>query len=163
MKGLKNLIRLARITMAGKDDGNAPLQQMEYLGKVADGIIIFPYGYHANVPADVAALMLALQGSPDNRVAMPFNTKDRPTLKESEVVFFHPKTGFFLKWDENGDLIGDNGTGKFTLSGDTMTVDANLVVNGTMTNNGKDVGDTHGHTQGNDSGGDTEDPISGVT
>ena len=45
----------------------------------------------------------------------------------------------------------------------SLTLTGNLITVGTMLNNGKDVGNTHGHTQGNDGAGDTEQPIVGVT
>lgn len=58
-----------------------------------------------------------------------------------------------------------------TISADTtVTLDAtnidlvgNVNITGTLTNNGKDVGDTHGHTQAPDGNGDAQAPISGVT
>lgn len=163
MSIIRKLIRLCKITEFGKDDGSYAKQKMEYLGKDADGVIVFPYGMHANVPADVLALMFSAMGYPESRFAIPFNTKNRPKLAENELAFFHPPTGSSIKWDANGDLTIDNGTAVITMIGDTLTLTGNLVVNGTMTNNGKDVGDTHGHTQGDDSGGDTEAAISGVT
>lgn len=163
MNILKRMIRLSKITEASKDDESYPKQKMGYMGKSADGIIVFPYGMHANVPANVLTLMFAAMGMAESRFAIPFNTKNRPKLAENELAFFHPPTGSFIKWDENGDLTINNGTATITMIDNTLTLTGNLVVNGTMTNNGKDVGDTHGHTQGNDSGGDTEDPISGVT
>ena len=67
---IKNILRWARITAPGADDKQFPAQQMEYLGKVADGVMLFPYGMHGNVPADVLALIGSVQGNPDNRVAI---------------------------------------------------------------------------------------------
>ena len=160
MSIVRKLIRLANITEASKDDENIPKQKMEYLGKDADGVIVFPYGMHANVPAGVLALMFSAMGFPESRFAIPFNTKNRPKLAENELAFFHPPTGSFIKWDENGDLTIDNGSATWAMIGDTVTLTGNLVVNGTMINNGKDVGDTHGHAQGDDSGGNTETNIS---
>lgn len=163
MSAIRDLLRWARITKAGDDAGQFAVQQMEYLGKVGDGAMLFPYGYHGNVPADFLALMVAVQGNPDNRVAIGCLPKSRPTLKDGETAFYHPPTGSLIKWDEDGNLTIDNGSATMALTGDTLTLTGNLVVNGTMTNNGKNVGDTHGHTQGNDSNGDTEAAISGVT
>ena len=82
MKNLiKNIVRWAKITTAGTDDQQFATQQMEYLGKVADGIIVFPYGLHGNVPPDALALMFAVQGNPDNRAAIAWTPKNRPKLK----------------------------------------------------------------------------------
>jgi len=171
----KNVIRMSRITSPGADDKQFPTQQMEYLGKVADGITVFPYGFHANVTADVLALMFSVQGMPENRFAMPFNTKKRPKLAAGEVAFFHPPTNSFIIGRANGDLdieTGNGGTGNVnincrqanitasesvtldtpetTLTGN-VTIDQNLTVTGdttlssTVTSGGKDISDTHTH------------------
>lgn len=190
---LRNLLRWARITKAGSDDQQFATQQMEYLGKVADGLIVFPYGIHGNVPPDALALMFAVQGNADNRAAIAWTPKDRPKLKEGEVAFYHPPTDAFIIWRQSGDLdieTGEGGSANVNVNckqanitaSESMTVDtpestftgnmtvqgqitgqSNLNITGTMTNNGKNVGDTHGHTQGNDSGGNSEAAISGVT
>lgn len=110
MKNLiKNIVRWARITKAGSDDQQFATQQMEYLGKVADGIIVFPYGIHGNVPPDSLALMFAAQGNPDNRAAIAWTPKDRPKLAEGEVAFYHPPTGAFIIWRASGDLDIETG------------------------------------------------------
>ena len=157
---LKNLIRLARITASGSDDEQFPSQQLEYLGKIANGIMVFPYGMHANVTPDVLALMFAAQGHPENRFVIPFNTRNRPKLAEGEVALFHPPTGSFIKWDEDGNLLINNGSSTLTIIGDKMTFSGDLQVVGDITarfGTGNDVGlGTHKHSQGNDSDGDSE-------
>lgn len=52
-------------------------------------------------------------------------------------------------------------TGALFVQGLT-TLESSVDVTGTMTNNTKDVGDTHRHSQGNDSGGSVEQDIEGV-
>lgn len=157
MKGLKNLLRLARITGPGKDDGNIPIQQMEYLGKAVDGVIVFPYGMHANVPGDTAGLMFAIEGFPENRATLPFNLKKRPTLAAGEVAFFHPLLpDLIIKLQANGEML--------IKSAVKINFEApETEFTGVVKANGKIIDDTHGHTQGDDSGGDTEAVISGVT
>ena len=110
MSKFRNLIRWARITKAGSDDKQFATQQMEYLGKVADGLIVFPYGLHGNVPPDSLALMFAVQGNPDNRAAIAWAPKDRPKLAEGEVAFYHPPTDAFMIWRANGDLDIETGS-----------------------------------------------------
>ena len=168
IKMVRNLLRLARITKAGDDTGRSPVQQMEYLGKTADGVIVFPYGMHANVPADTAALMMALQGNAENRFALPFNTSDRPKLADGEVAFFHPLLpDMIIKLQANGKMLIKSGVSvdvdapEATFSGN-VTITGNLEVTGTttlgttVTSNGVNIGETHVHTQANDSGGNTE-------
>lgn len=175
MSMLKNLIRWAKITKAGSDDTQFATQQMTYLKKVGDGIMVFPYGTHANVPPGALALMFAVQGNPDNRAAIAWTPKNRPTLAEGEVAFYHPPTKAFIIWRASGDLdieTGDGGTGNVninckqanvtasesvtfdtpeaTFTGN-VTIDQNLTVTGdttlsdTVTSNGKDTSDTHKH------------------
>jgi len=132
MKMLRNLLRLARITSAGKDADNVPIQQMEYLGKVADGVIVLPYGLHANVPADIAAIMMALQGNPENRYAIPFNTDKRPKLAAGEVAFFHPPTDAFIIWRASGELdieTGNGGTADINIKAANVNITAAENVN----------------------------------
>lgn len=122
-----NMIRWARITKAGSDAEQFATQQMEYLGKVADGIIVFPYGIHANVPADSLALMFAVQDNPDNRAAIAWTPKKRPKLAAGEVAFYHPPTDAFIIWRKTGDLdieTGNNGTASINIKCKDITVDA---------------------------------------
>jgi len=129
MSIIKNLIRWARITKAGSDTEQFATQQMEYLGKVADGLIVFPYGLHGNVPADALALMLAVQGNPDNRAAIAWTPKNRPTLANGEAAFYHPPTGAFIIWRKTGDLdieTGGNGTANVNIK----CKDANITASG---------------------------------
>lgn len=73
--------------------------------------------------------------------------------------------------DTNVQLKKDDGTvaitlldsGEIDITAPTITLNGNVTITGTVTNNGKNIGDTHGHEQGVDSNGDTEQPISGVT
>lgn len=158
---LRKLLRWGRITKSGDDTGQFPIQQTEYLGKAADAVIVLPYGFHANIPADALAMLFAIQGNPDNRAALPLSVKQRPQLAEGEVAFFHPETGSVVVWKADGSLEIET-LQSVTITAPTVTINGNLVVSGTMTNAGKDVGSTHQHAQGNDSGGSTEQNIVGV-
>ena len=178
----RNLLRWARITKAGENGQQFFTQQMEYLGKTSDGVIIYPYGIHGNAPIDCLALMMSVQGNADNRAAIAWDAKNRPDLEEGEVAFYHPPTKGFIIWRKNGDLDIDTGqtegakgsinvicrqaniaaSESLNIESPETTIDGNFTVNGTMTNNGKDVGDTHRHSQANDSDGNTEQDISGV-
>lgn len=153
---LRNLLRWARITKSSKDDQQFPTQQVEYLGKVADSAMVFPYGYHGNVPDDVLGLMAAIQGNADNRAIVGVLPKVRPTLAEGEVAFYHPSTGGFIIWRASGDLEINAGSNKLNITASETNF------TGTVKANGKVIDDTHGHAQGNDSGGNTETNISGV-
>lgn len=62
----------------------------------------------------------------------------------------------------NGNVVITGSLTQGGGGGGTASLSGGLEVTGTMTNNGKDVGDTHSHAQGDDSGGDTQQNISGV-
>ncbi len=178
---LRRLIRWARITKAGTDTESFAVQQMEYMGKVADGLIVFPYGIHGNVPADSLALMFAIGGNPDDRAAIAWTPNNRPELKDGEVAFYHPPTDATLIWKENGDLdivTGNEGAANINITCATANVTATAAVNitsplttingdltvtgatalsATVTSNGKDISDTHTHT------GSPTAPLGGVS
>jgi len=188
---LRDLLRWAKITKAGSDGEQFHTQQLEYLGKTANSVMVFPYGVHANCTPDSLALMFAVQGNPENRACIAWKPKDRPVMASGEVALYHPDTNSIISWRKGGNLeittaanvditcanatincanITANVSGSATLAADgsvnvttpTLTLTGDLVVNGTMTNNGKDVGDTHRHAQGVDSDGNTQQNIVGV-
>jgi hypothetical protein len=173
---LRDVLRWARITKSGSDQEQFHTQQMSYLGKTADGLMVFPYGVHGNLPPDSLALMFAVQCNPENRAAIGWTPKNRPQMAEGEVTFYHPPTNSIIAWREGGNLeittdanvdltcneATINASGSVEINTPTWTLNGNMIVNGTMTNNGKDVGDTHKHDQANDSGGNTEVQINGV-
>lgn len=156
---LRNLVRWARITKSGMDDKQFAIQQMGYLGKVADGLMVFPYGIHGNVPVDALALMFAVEGNPDNRAAIAWTPKDRPKLAAGEVAFYHPPTGGSMIWRANGDLdiqTGNNGTANINIKAAKINVIGETHLDSVVTSNDVDISHTHVHAQGNDDDGDVE-------
>lgn len=149
------MFRWARVTAARVDNEQFPVHQIEYLGKVANCFIVFPYGMDANVDADALALLMTVQGANGSKAAIAGSPQDRPkNLAAGEVVFYHPGTGSLIHFRANGDLdintIKDaqgnlnitttsvNITGDLNVSGDT-TLGANV------SSNGQDISDTHTH------------------
>lgn len=141
----RNIVRWSKITKSSPDDQQRPSQQMEYLGKVGDGIIVFPYGLHANVPPDILTLMFAIEGHSENRAAIPFNTTKRPKLAAGEVAFFHPLLpDMLIKLQANGKMLIKSGvsvdvdapeatfSGNVTIAGD-LQVAGDFNVDGTAT------------------------------
>jgi phage gp45-like len=128
----RKLIRFARITATGTDEGHVATQQMEYLGKVADGLIVFPYGLHGNVPADALALMMSVGGDPDNRAAIAWTAKDRPKLEPGEVAFYHAPTDAVMIWRTGGHMeitTGEQGQGNVTINCSQANINASDSVN----------------------------------
>lgn len=124
---LNKLIRWARITKAGTDTEEFAVQQLEYLGKLANGFVVFPYGIHGNLPPDSLALMMSVQGSAANRAVIGWTPKVRPTLEEGEVAFYHPPTGSTMVWRQNGDL-DINTAGNINVDCSTANVNASSSV-----------------------------------
>ena len=179
----KRLLRWARTVKAGSDTGQFAVQQVEYNGKLMNVLMVFPYGHHGNVPADALNLLMGIDCNTDEHAAIGWTPKIRPQLKDGEVTFYHPPTGGTATWKQNGDLditteydinivcknlnitcenMTVNASSEVIINVPEFTLNGNYTSIGTMTNNGKDVGDTHRHSQGSDSDGDAEQDIIGV-
>jgi hypothetical protein len=121
---LTKLIRWASVVRAGSDADQFPTQQVEYLGKVADCIMVFPYGMHANVHGDSLAVMLAMNGALDNRAAIPSSMNNRQALAGGEVMIYSPLSGSSVIFKANGDIIA-NAKGNITaIAGGNVSVTA---------------------------------------
>ncbi len=145
MSLIRSLIRWATIAKAGDDDPTKfHIQQVEYMGKVADALVVFPYGLHGNVPPGAFGIMFSIQASPENRAVIAWTPKDRPQLKEGEVSFYHPPTDAFLTWKENGDLdieTGSGGTGDINIKSGNINISSGdiNITSGDITVSGGDV------------------------
>lgn len=163
---LRNLLRWARITKGGSDAGQFATQQMTYRGKVADGMMVFPYGLHANVLTGSLGLMFSVGGDPDNRAVIAWTPKDRPVLSEGEVAFYHPPSDGQIIWRSDGSLeivSGNGGSADINITAANVNITGNVHITGSnVTHNGKEIGENHQHSQGSDSDGDSEVDIVGV-
>ena len=166
---MDGLLKLAEVTRPGKDDADYPIQQLGWLGRAGDGVMWFPYGMHANIPADELAIVMSMQGKAEGRIAFPGSPKSRPKeCPEGEVVFYHPKTGSSVRFRNSGDIeittesavtvtaptatfTGDvQVDGDLAVDGDIqtdsdLTVDGDTALGATVTSNSKDISDTHTH------------------
>lgn len=158
---LKNLLRWGKITKAGDDTGQFPVQQVTYLGKVGDCLMVFPYGYHANLTTDSLVALFAMHGQEENRAGIGYTPQTRPELAEGEVAVYHPNTGTMIKLQASGDILIDAPNVRFTgnvdIDGD-LTVTGATALSDTVTSNGKDISDTHTHS-GVQSGGSNTGPV----
>lgn len=152
---VKNILRWCKTTK--KDDGAAayPIQQVGYLGKVADALIVLPYGFACNVPNDTLALMMAVQASEGNRAVIPLSGPDRPQLKQGEVAIFN-QAGTYVKLLQDGSI---------EISANSVTVKGNLTVEGdtalgaNVTSNSINIGSTHTHSGVTTGGGVSGPPV----
>jgi hypothetical protein len=127
---LTKLIRLVSVVRSGSDTDQFPMQQVEYLDKVADCIMVFPYGMHANVDGNSLAVMMAMNGALDNRVAIPTSMNRRATLASGEVTFYSPVTRSSVTFKANGDVVVDSKNNLIaTVAGDaSVTADGDATV-----------------------------------
>ncbi len=135
MSEIKNQIKWVVVTKDGEDDPtNFHIQQIEYLGKNADTLMIEPYGLHGNVPPGAFGAMFSIQGNPDNRGVIAWTPKERRHLESGEVSFYHPPTDAFITWKANGDLdieTGNNGTAQINIkAGDINIESGNITIEG---------------------------------
>lgn len=121
-----------KITRKGSEEGEYPIQQATYLGRVSDFFVLFPYGMHANLPIDQLGLLIDRQG----RIFMGTSAIGRITVEEGEVVFYHPKTKSKTLYKNNGDIDIDTTTdtaGDFNIitKNANITTSEKVVVNAT--------------------------------
>lgn len=135
---IKDLIRWATVTNSSLDTEKFAVQQLSYLSKTVDSLMVFPYGTHANVPEGAFALTFSIQGNPENRACIAWTPNTRPVLAAGEVAFYHPPTSAFIIWRANGDLdiqTGDTGAANINVVANDINVTASNII--TMT--AKDV------------------------
>jgi len=147
MKGLfeklKNIIRFAKVTLVSGDDKQFPESQFEYMTKVKDVVVVYPYGMCAKAPVDNLAVLLTV-GHEENSVAIEMSQQNREKgLVSGESAFGNWVTGSIIKFSANGDInVTSNGNVNVTSSGtvnvtaSSTIVNGNLVVNGNITASG---------------------------
>lgn len=90
----------AKVTRKSSEEQTYPIQQVTYLGRVADQFVLFPYGMHANLPVEQLGLLIDSKG----RVFMGTSAVGRIVVEEGEVVFYHPQTKSKTHYRANGDI-----------------------------------------------------------
>lgn len=146
--------------VTGADKGQkVPVQQASVLGRIGNFVVIYPYGMYCDLPNDVYLKEIA------KGVVIPAAI-DRPDAARGEPIFYHPETNTRIIARNNGDL--DIIAGNVNITADMTTINGDLTVAGethlssVVTSSGKDIGLNHGHSQGNDSDGNSEQDINGV-
>jgi len=146
---IRNMIRWVKTTLPTKLGSSLPINQVQYMDKVAESVMWFPYGIHANVPAEALALMVSVQANEEAKVAFPGSPLERPTdLLPGEVAVYHPTLGTSIVLRNTGavEVTGTviNLTGAVTVTG-ALTVTGAAVLSSTVTSGGTDISDTHTH------------------
>lgn len=147
---MNSIIKRGSVSKDTSDGNSRPFQSIQYLGRVQDTEVFFPYGLHGNAPKGAMSILFSLLGQSSNKIAMVSAPTERPKVKTGEVVLFHPITqakSYFkndgsivtntdaaiLSLLKDGTIKAENGSGSITLNPDgTVVIDASLV---TMTGN----------------------------
>lgn len=131
----KRLIRWALVTKAGGDAGAYPIQQITYLGKTADAVMLFPYGLHANVDGDSIGPVFVFNGTDENRGMLPTSMTRRSKLGSGDVELYSPVSRSRVTIRANGNVEVDGADVSVTASGNaTVTAggDITATASGTL-------------------------------
>ena len=102
---ITNLVKTAEITLPDNDLGNYPTAQVSYYGKIVETQMVYPYGLHANAPANTLLKLTNNMGQEENTYGIPYSTNQRPKgLQVGEVVVGSPQVGNYTKFCVNGDV-----------------------------------------------------------
>lgn len=163
MAWFSRIIRWASVVRAGKDTDSYPVQQIVYLGKTADAVMVFPYGLHANVDGDALGPLLVLNGNEENRGMLPTSMTRRSTLSSGDVELYSPVSRSRVTMRANGDVevnakanmvatVGGDATitatgslaataADATVTAPTITLDGNVFITGGLTMSGGGAAD----------------------
>lgn len=148
---LKGLIRFGIVTNAADNNSILPIQQISYNGKAANALVILPYGVHANIPPDLLAVVLAIDGNAGNKGFIPMSLQGRPKdLAVGEIAIYHPQTAAIIHFKNTG-AIEVTTHGDFNITADNLNLTGNLNVSGdtalgaSVTSDGVNIGSTHTH------------------
>lgn len=152
---IRRLIRWAVTETDASESGTYQTQQISYLGRPGKSASAYPYGFSANAPKGVLAVLLSISGQSDARAHMPISGPKRIRLASGEVVVFHPNTGSKVHFRSDGSIEVDakadvrvTAAGAITavagttltataavsaaITAPTVTITGNLVVTGTL-------------------------------
>lgn len=138
--------RLAAVSLNRDDNTGDPITQITYLGKTGNAYEFYPYGFSAVAPNETLGIMMTVGGSEDSRAIMPMATGDnRPSgLKPGEVLISNPVTGASVLFAEDGSIEVTT-TGDVRLNAANVTITGNVIIDGTITQGGINIGNTHTH------------------
>jgi hypothetical protein len=110
LNALKGIVRWAVINSISLDNKDFPVHKVAYMGKAADALAWYPYGFHANPGAEALCVMLSMNADPENKVILPGSPKERggsllPTpLLPGEVLVYNPTTQSYIHMKLDGGI-----------------------------------------------------------
>ena len=143
MNRIKAITRLGSTKGSVIESGWLPLQKVFYLGKTANSVPLFPYGYHARPKKGFLSMIFTYGARSENRTHLVTSMDQRPTdLAEGEIVFYHPPTRSEIRLKANGEIHAT--TRLFKIVGD-LDVSGATTLSASVKSNNKDISDTHTH------------------
>ena len=116
----RTLIHSVTTTKRVDVSGAFPRQQVSYIGKAANVVPIWPYGFDASVPKDKLGIGLSLWGNSDSKVAlltaMGDGEDNRIDLQEGEFALYHPPSGSKLHFKFDGSIEVKAGVSTILIS-----------------------------------------------
>jgi hypothetical protein len=104
---MKN-VRLCKTTVEQKDDGIAPIIQVQYLTQVKNAVNASQYGIHCSPDLDTPCLLITINNDPANSYVLPLSFLERKNLvsalKKGEVVVGNFKKNATILFNESGAI-----------------------------------------------------------
>jgi len=155
---IKNIFKIAKL-LSVDDTGNLRFYTVSFMGKQQKVLGFSPYGLMHKPPADSMVLLWSQQGQESNGIGIADDPRNRTLkdLKEGEVALGNYRTGHYIYFDENGLCTVVAKDLKFVIDDSVIIQGTDVeITSTTLTHNGTNIGDTHVHSQGSDSAGDSE-------
>jgi hypothetical protein len=100
-----NLIKRAYVSAPTNDENDYCSIQVSYYDRTAYAQPIYPYGLCANAPTNTSVLLFNVLGQEENLAGIPYTIAERfRSLKTGEVAIGSPKTGSYIKFEEDGSI-----------------------------------------------------------
>ena len=168
---IKAIFKIARL-VSSSNVGNFLQGQFFYMGTNAKGQVFIPYGTIGRPPNGSQVALFAQNGNESNAIGFASDPKNRikPDAAAGEHGIANYVSGSFIFLDNAGNIeisseadvtiskavnVVVTASGTMTVTVPTMTINSDVTINGDLVNNGITF-DTHFHSQGNDSNGDSE-------
>lgn len=155
---LKNIFKIAKL-LSVDDSENLRFGSVSTLGKTQKVLIFSPYGLMHKPPADSMVLLWSQQGQESNGIGIADDPRNRTLkdLSEGEVALGNYSTSHYIYFDKDGLCTIVSKDLKITVDDSVEIVGTDVeITSSTLTHNGTNIGDSHIHSQGADSDGDSE-------
>lgn len=121
---LRNIIAWAVVESDGSAGGSVPVQQIRAFDQSGRSVEWYPYGFFASARAGARALRFKLSENADAIAHMPGSPDEAPAHKAGEVGVYHPDSGSFVIFREDGSVEVSAKADVRATAGGTVIVEA---------------------------------------